>query len=350
VSVRRLLFVLPDLEYSSVAAQAVQLVLALPGDSFERRVFVLGKAGPWADTLRSAGVIVEAPGRGRLFDLRPLARLRALGREYAPDVVHVFGMSPLRAVALAGFKGRLIASPCPRQSFARSWLRRVDGWLLHRAHHVVAFGQTEAERCRLLGVDPALIVTVQPAVRAETAAMPEEKRRYLLCIGPLEMHKGFQDAVWAFDIVRYIHPDLHLVLVGDGPERDRLPVFIDGLKATHFVHFTGPVPEVFSLLRGATMVWSPGRVETGTQVALEAMAAGTPVIAARFPRLSEIIVDGETGFLVPPGDKPMLARQTQLLLTDVTLRQRMGEAARRRAEAQFRPETLAESCASLYKG
>jgi glycosyltransferase involved in cell wall biosynthesis len=351
LSVRRILFVLDHLSYSSHAAQARLLALTLPAGGWERRVFVTGKGGPWSSTLVEAGVPVEAPGRGRWFDLHPLARLRSVVREFAPDAVHVFGASALHYVALTGFKGRLVASPCPRHDFGRSRLRWLDGWLLRKAHHVVAFGAEEAERCRRWGVDATRLVTVNPAVRAEsTDTAGEVSRPYLLCVGPLEMNKGFQDAVWAFDILRYIHPDLHLYLVGEGPERERLPVFIDGLEATDFVHFSGPVPTVFPYLRGAAAVWSPGRVETGSQVVLEAMAAGVPVVAARFPRLAELIVDGETGFLVPPDDKPRLARQTQVLLTDPALRARMGEAARRRAEERFRPETLAETCATLYKG
>jgi glycosyltransferase involved in cell wall biosynthesis len=351
VSVRRLLLVVPSLEYGSVAAQAVELALALPAGEFERRVFVLGRVGPWAEKLTRAGVEVDAPGRGRMFDLRPLARLRALAREYAPDAVHVFGMRALRVAVIAGFTGRLVVSPCPRQDFDRSWLRRLDSWLLRRAAHVVAFGETEAERCRSLGAEAARLVTVNPAVSAEPeTGEPVGWKRYLLCVGPLQMHKGFQDAVWGFDIIRYIHPDLHLVLVGEGPDRGRLPVFIDGLKTTGFVHFTGQVAEVLTLLRGAEMLWSPGRVETGTQAVLEAMAAGVPVVASRFPRLAELVVDGVTGFLVPAEDKAMLARRTQELLTDPALRRRMGEAGKVRAEDEFSPARVAETCARLYKG
>jgi len=348
VIVRKLLCVIPDLEYGSVAAQCVQLLLALPAAQFERRVCVLGRSGPWAEKLRQAGVTIDAPGRGRLFDLKPLVTLRGLMSGYAPDVVHVWGRSALRFVALSGFKGRLVASPCLRPDFQRSWLRRLDGWLLRRASHVVAFGEVEAERCRALGCSGKLVV-VRPAVKLEESTASSRQHRFILCIGRLEANKGFSDAIWAHDILRYVHPDLHLIIAGMGPERERLLQFAADVESTQQVELIGEVAEVASLLKQAEVVWSPGRVETGTQVVLEAMAAGKPVVAGRHPRLAELVVDGETGWIVPAEDKTALARQTQLLLSDPALRARMGEAARNRVSQHFTPEALAESLARVYK-
>jgi glycosyltransferase involved in cell wall biosynthesis len=352
--VRKVLFLVSNLEYNSVAAQLVQLAVSLPGEQFERRVCVLGRSGAWAEKLRQAGVTVDAPGHARLFDLKPVALLRRLVRSFAPDVLHAWALPALRAVTLSGFRGRVIASPCPRSDFARSWLRRLDGQLLRRASQVVALGETEAQRCRALGVDTSRIVIVPPAVTVEPPAIPIsgelEGVRFLLCVGPLDLHRGGHDAVWAHDILQFVYPDLHLVFLGAGPERQRLESFAADIKTARLVHFVGEVPEVFSLMRRAEVVWVPGRTETGTQVILEAMAAGKPVVASRFPRMAELVVEGETGLLFPAEDRAALARQTQVLLGDKDLRQRMGEAARRRAKECFRPETLAETCATLYKG
>jgi glycosyltransferase involved in cell wall biosynthesis len=80
------------------------------------------------------------------------------------------------------------------------------------------------------------------------------------------------------------------------------------------------------------------------------MAAGRPVVASRLPELTEIIVDGETGFLVPPGDKTALARQTRRLLEDADLARRLGEAGRRRAAECFSLARLIQQCSGLYEG
>jgi glycosyltransferase involved in cell wall biosynthesis len=326
----------------------VQLLLALPDSEFQKRLCILGRGGPWIEKLRHAGIAVDAPGRGRLFDLKPIVSLRGLVKDYAPDIVHAWGGSTLRAIALSGYKGRLVASPCLRNDFQRSWLQRLDGWLLRRVSHVVAFGQVEADRCRAIGYDRNLVV-VQPAVKLEVSGTTRQQERIILCVGRLEAHKGFLDAIWTHDILRYVHPDLHLVIAGEGPEREYLLRFAVGMESTALVEMPGAVLDIVPHLERAELVWSPGRVETGTQVVLEAMAAGKPVVASRHPRLAELVVEGETGFLVPAEDKAALARQTQVLLSDAELCARMGEAARRRAAEQFTPKALAEAVARVYK-
>ncbi len=347
----KVLFVVPHLEYSSLAAQAMQVLLALPGEQVHRRVCVLGRAGPWADRLRHAGIEVHAAGRGRLFDLAPLAQLRRLVNEQTPDAVHAWGLSALRALALSRFRGRLIATPLAAPSVFRSWSRLLDGWLLRKANHVLALGDIDAERCSRLGVGAARLTVAHPAVSpGEGAPTPlPQSTRYLLCVGRLEPYKGFLDAIWAHDILRYVHPELRLVIVGAGPDRDRLQRFRDDVGSAATVDFVGAVEDVAPLLRGAEVVWSPGRAETGTQVVLEAMAAGKPVIASRWPRLAELIVDGETGFLVPAQDQPALARRTEQLLHDAEFRRRIGAAAQARAGG-FSVSALAECCLRLYKG
>src|SRR5438046_430717 len=73
---QRILFVIPSLEYGGDAGQLVELLKALPREQFQCRVVVLGGTGPWAERLRQDAIEVDAPGRDRLFDLRPLVRLR----------------------------------------------------------------------------------------------------------------------------------------------------------------------------------------------------------------------------------------------------------------------------------
>ena len=350
MSVQKVLSVVSSLEYGSAAAQCVYLQLALDGREFHRQVCVTGRAGPWMARLRNAGIEVDVSGRGRLFDLKPIVQLRSLVRSFAPDVLHVWGLPALRIAALSGFRGRLVVCPCLGPEFMRPWLRRLDAWLLRRADCVLALSLAEASRCLRLGIPDSCLAVLSPVVTAQPATSAVETRRFLLCIGRLEQHKGFVDAVWAHDILRQVHPDLHLVIIGEGPERERLRRFSDGLQSAAFVHLPGEVPEVFSLLHLAEVVWSPGRTETGSQVILEAMAVGKPVVASRWPSLAELVEEGVTGFLVPPEDRAVLARQTQVLLSDAALREKMGAAARQRAETFFSPQVLAELCARLYKG
>jgi glycosyltransferase involved in cell wall biosynthesis len=352
--VQRILFIIPGLDHGDAAWQLLHLVEALPGGQFQPRVFVLGRIGPWARRLEKAGVTVDAPGRGRLLDLRCLVRLRDVVREFAPAVVHAWRLPGLRAAGASGFRGRLVVSPFLQPGEERSWLRPLDRWFLRKTYRMVAFGAVDAARCAALGGSGARVLTVSPGVppvalppRVPVPGVPDEGR-VILCAGPLEMKRGFQEAIWALDILRYPHPDLRLVLAGNGPDRPRLEHFVAGLRTSTSVHFVPGVDDLLPLLSRAEVVWAPGRMEVGTDVVLEAMAAGRPVIASHWPRLAELVQDGQTGFLIPPGDKTTLAQKTHALLTDQALSRQMGDAARRRAREDFRLDALAEACSRVY--
>jgi glycosyltransferase involved in cell wall biosynthesis len=155
--------------------------------------------------------------------------------------------------------------------------------------------------------------------------------RILLGVGPLEAGKGFRDAVWAFDILRYLYDDLILVLIGAGSEQPNLVDFARAIGARPRVHFLGPLAEVGSWIDRAEIVWVPSLTRGGVNVTLEAMAIGRPVVATKVSGLSDVIVDGVTGFLVPPGDKTALARKTRTLLDDPSIRTRMSSAGKERA-------------------
>ncbi len=348
------LFVIGSLEYSGAARQLSLLAAGLPRDSFRVRVAVLGTETPWAAALRSEGIEVEALGWRRPFDLLPFRALRRLIRSMRPDVLHVWGATALRTVVLTGSQpaNRLVAS-CSLSFSSR--MNRLDRWLLQRAQGVIAFGAAEAERYRRLGVAETRLSIVSPAMPVPTGAVkPAElpgitsNDRVLLGLGPIEQHKGFREAVWTFDILRHLYDDVHLVLAGDGMDLPRVERFARQIDVRDHVHFLGGCAEPASLLHRAEVVWVPSLRGGGVCTALEAMAAGRPVVASCLPDLAEIVVDGETGFLVEPNNKAALARKTRLLLDDPAERQRMGESGRQRVRKHFSVNRLVESCARRY--
>jgi glycosyltransferase involved in cell wall biosynthesis len=166
-------------------------------------------------------------------------------------------------------------------------------------------------------------------------------------VGPLEASKGIKDAVWAFHILGFLFPDLYLLLVGEGPERERLDRLAAGLFPERMISL-GSLPDYGKVLGRAEVVWVPSLKPRGYNVALEAMAAGKPVVASRLPGLTEIVQDAETGYLIPVGDKVSLARKTRLILDDPNVRLRMGEAGRRRARERFSLDSLVQTYVKLY--
>ncbi|MCI0455573.1 MAG: glycosyltransferase [Gemmataceae bacterium] len=346
----KILFVTPGTEPDGAATQLSLLARRLPRSRFEGQVCTLGPEGHLATTLRAEGVAVASLGWSRWLDPLPLWRLRRLVRDFQPDVIHAIRLPALRALALAvGRPERRLVVSRPLPSSGKA-LGRIDRWLLGRADRIIVRGPAEADRCLAAGLPAAKLVLIPPGVEPPSPMSATlEPGRAVVCAGRLEAHKGYRDAVWAFDVLRYLYDDLRLLLVGDGPERCPLQRFVGRIRATGRVEFAGTRSDASALMASAEMVWVPSLADGGVGSALEAMAAGRPVVASRLPALAEVVLDGETGLLVPPGDKIELARQTRRLLNDPALARQLGESGRERAACAFAPEAAAERTAEVYE-
>ncbi len=351
----RLLYLIPDLDHGGLARQLCLLASHLPADRFETHVVVLGGPSPWVDELRRAGLDVSLLGWSRPFDLGPFLVLSRLLQAYRPDIIHVWGALALRGLCLAGGPGsaRVFLTGLLPALGKPFWL---DRWLWGKKSVVIALGENEAQRYRGLGMDASRLAVVWPGVATPVLkeeslpALPglPEQARVIVAVGPFRPHKGHRDAVWTVDILHYLYPDLHLVLVGDGPERERIRRFRDGIQLTDRVHFAGVCPSVLPWLQRAELVWVLSQGASGVNVALEALAAGKAVVGSSVPALAEIIEDGTTGLLARPGDKPDLARQSRLLLDDAAWRQALADAGAETVRRRFSVAGLVEGCVRLY--
>jgi glycosyltransferase involved in cell wall biosynthesis len=349
----RILFVISELTYHGAAKQLILLAKQLVPARFERRVCVLGKAGPWADTLRAEGVIFDVLNWRWQLDLPAYGRLRHLLRAYQADLLHIWGLPVLRTVSLAGGlgTGRLVVS-LPLRARGEH-LRWWDGWLLRRAEWVTVASPVEAVKWRGLEIDVGRLAVIPPGVDMIECSGVEGSNllppRTILCVGPLKPGKGFRDAIWVLDILRHLHSDLQLAFVGSGPDRPAIERFAHDARVADRVHFLGDCADLPALLARAELVWAPSRAASGVNAVLEAMAAGKPVVASELPEMAEIVVSGETGYLTPPGDQAAFARQTRVLLDDADLRRRMGEAGRHRALERFSAAAMARAFTDLYE-
>jgi glycosyltransferase involved in cell wall biosynthesis len=349
--VTKLLYIIPSLDYSGSARKVTLLAAGLPRERFEVRVVVLGVTAPWVDSLREAGVAVEVLGWKRPFDLLPLMALRRFLHRFQPVVIHAWSQQLLRVLALAGVGAtpRIFVSDVLQPGERLTWWDRL--WL-RNVKCVIAFSAGEAESYRRNGiasqtVPPGIDVAPEPAA-ASLAIDSLPTGHLILGVGPIEMHKGFRDAVWALDILQYLYEDIQLDVVGEGRDQARVAHFAQAVGATRRVHFLGPIADLGPLWSRASVFWAPSLLGGGVCATLEAMAAGRPVVGTRVPGLNEIIVDGVTGYLVKPGDKAGLARQTRLLLDNPDLAAAMGEAGRRRVVEHFTATRMVHECERLY--
>src|SRR5581483_746525 len=133
-----------------------------------------------------------------------------------------------------------------------------------------------------------------------------------------------------------------------GPERDRLAAFAAEHRMSDRVHLLLKRDDVPDLNAAADVFCMPSLWEGLPLALLEAMLAGKAIVASAASGIHEAIADGEQGLLVPPGDDAALAHALGKVLLDPNLRARLGEAARRRAEAEFTIERMADRYERLY--
>lgn len=366
----RVLHVIPDLEYCGAATQLYWLAARMPRERFDVRVCALGSEGPVAVRLRLAGVPIKALGWTRLFDVVKLGRLRREIRSFHPDVIHAWRWTSLRFVKCAAWTSghKIVASAVSSASCETSYCAPADRWLMRRVAAVVANSRREADqlRCmsnsrlmrrfaqpanRIIHIEPGMAVLDKPhhASKLRQKLGVNAAARMIVCIGPLKRDGGFQEAIWALEILRYLYEDLHLVIVGKGADRPRLEQFVEKASGHEQVHFLDTVEDLGECLTQAEVVWVPSRRATGAMVALEAMAAGRPVVASRLPHLAEVVEDARTGLLFPSGDKVALARQTRRLLDDSERRRQLGQAGLQRVQTHFPLAKMIDSFAKLYE-
>jgi glycosyltransferase involved in cell wall biosynthesis len=230
------------------------------------------------------------------------------------DLVHAHWL-PSGAVALATGKPFVVQLWGTDVELAR-WMRGVARRVLSRARLTICASNALAEAARELGAGEVCVIPSAvelPEQVGEPAEPPE-----VLFVGRLSSEKGILELVQAAE-------GMTLTVAGDGPLRAQVT------GALGFV----PHHELPPLYERAAVVAVPSHREGFGVACAEAMAHGRPVVASAVGGLLDLVVDGETGLLVPPRDVPALRSALESLLGDAGLRGRMGEAGRQRIREHF---------------
>lgn len=292
----------------------------------------------------------------------PLAlRVLAAARSASADVVHThhFRSTPSRLAAL-GARARL---PGPR---SRTRVVTTDhglgraGRLLPRLFD--RFLTVSRYSATTLDVPPARArVVYGGADPARFRPEPDQPRSGVLFVGRLTPHKGLDRLIQA--LPRRAELAIHGTIGHDpSPPESGYPQHLRDLARGRQVRFHGPAaePELPGLYRRAAVFALPSVDRTcyGRPVAisellglsvLEAMASATPVVASRIGGLPEVVTDGETGFLVEPGDVAALHDRLATLLGDPRLARRLGDNARAAVVDRFTWDACADRCVAAYR-
>lgn len=261
----------------------------------------------------------------------------------------------------------------PAVAVSRGWTGedrkvRLYEWLdrrhLRLMDHVVCVSDGQAEKVRRWCRVPESKLSVirnsarlaafdhtDPAASSKLlACFPSDTRPSLVvaAAGRLSPEKGFGVLVEAAARICRDHPTAGVAIFGDGGLRSELDRRIAELGLSGRVVLPGFRTDLDSLLPAADVVVLPSFTEGLPNVALEASAAGVPVVATAVGGTPEVVADGETGFLVPPGSPEAIAAKVSHLLNDPAARIRLGTAGRRRMHELFTFDAQATAYLRLF--
>jgi glycosyltransferase involved in cell wall biosynthesis len=296
-----------------------------------------------------------------------MAAIWRLCRRKRYDVIHVHWPLPL---ALFGWAAQRARPARLVTTFYGVELRWVKGalpflkgflaWAARRSDRVVAISNYTAGELRELADVPIEVIpyTISLPEAAPAPSMSQDGTGPVLFVGRLVERKGVAHLVEAIARLAGGSVGPRLEIVGDGPERTGLEALAQRLGVADRVVFRGKIPPAelqASYARAAVCVLpsvldARGDTEGLGVVLLEAMNHGTPVIASRIGGIPDIVEDGVSGLLVPPGDADALAAALRRLRDDPALARRLGEAGRRRLREQFSWPAIVQRWLDLYTG
>jgi len=290
----------------------------------------------------------------------------ALGGGWTPEVVHAHDWLVAHpATALAEFFDVPIVSTVHATEAGRhsGWVsgpisrqvHAVESWLARESDALIACSASmAAEITELFGPGLSQISVIPNGI--DSSRWPFAPRRAhdgppeLLYFGRLEYEKGVHDAIAALPRIRRTHPGTTLTVAGDGTQQDWLVEVARKHKVLKAVRFVGRTDhdELLRLLHSTDVAVLPSHYEPFGIVALEAAAAGAPLVTTDVGGLGEAVIDGRTGLSCPPRDVPALAAAVCAALSDTAAAQRRAVTARERLTSDFDWHTVAAHTAQVY--
>jgi glycosyltransferase involved in cell wall biosynthesis len=312
-------------------------------------------------------------------DLSALWRLWRELRRLRPDICHV-GMP--KAGLLGGLAAWLARVPCRLYTLYGLRLETLHGWkralltwaercACAAAHQVICVGGglrrqaiglrlAREEHCTLLptqspnGIDPRCFEATA-VLRASADSIRQrfgipQSATVIGFVGRLTRDKGVHELVEAFEHLKHAYPELHLLLVGSYEEGDPVPFSTRGkIRIEPRIHRAGHIEDIAPYYHAMDIVALASHREGLPTTVLEAGAAGKPVVGSTATGMSDAVVHGRTGLLIPVGDIPRLSDAFTRLLDDTEYASALGLAGHDYVASQFQQERLWSDLTELYR-
>lgn len=318
---------------------------------------------PWKDALVPAledlGVSVTCIGGNRGFDPLTAVRFRKLLAEFRPTLVHAH-------LPATGILARLVAGRVPvvytEHNIADSYrqpTRTLNRMTYGRNTSVIAVSNAVGESLEgFPGPAPIVIengvsVTVdEERARAARAELGLDDEPLLVHVGNIRPHKGHQNLTEAAVHLFAAHPTVHVVSIGGEKfpgDLDRVRAEATRLGVDGRLRFLGSRPDALDFVAASDMFVNPADVEGLPVAILEAQAMGKPVVATAVGGVPSVVIDGETGRLVPPKEPAALATAILDVLGDPEKMASFGKGGRELVEEKYGLARMIERYEALYR-
>ncbi len=343
----KVMFLITSMPVGGAETLLVNLVRRMDSERFSPMICCLKEKGPLGEEIADEFPVFENMISHK-WDVRVVGRLAKLFRDQEVDAIVTVGAGDKM------FWGRLAARqarvPVVLSALhSTGWpdgVGRLNRWLTGITDGFIAVAEPHGEFLVDFEKFPRDKVTVIPnGVDTDRFRFDPEKRdawRKTYGIGgeapvlgivaalrPEKNHSLFLHA--AGKLLRK-NPECHFLIVGDGPQRDMLESIVGENKLESKVHFTGSQSDIEGLLSAMDVFVLTSHNEASPVSILEAMACGRPVVATNVGSVSGSVLDGNTGYLVEPGDADAIASRLESLTVDIDSRKKFGERARRHVE------------------
>jgi glycosyltransferase involved in cell wall biosynthesis len=282
-------------------------------------------------------------------------------RRLRPDVVHTWDTVPgmFGAVAM-GLP--LVAGRYRIDRWKPAWEWEIERRFMRHAARIVTNSESVRAWCAFCGLPADTIVVVPSGV--EPARMSNLSREALLrelklpgdarligVVARLVPEKRVKDLIWAADLLRVLHDNLRLLVIGDGPLRQQLEEYARLASDLEHIRFLGTGNDVWRITPHLNVLWDASESAGQSAAILEAMAAGVPVIASDTRTNRELVVEDATGYLIRLGTRAgraARARLTDRIFNDQVVSARLNEGAQKRAFEIFNAERMVLQYLEVY--
>lgn len=301
-------------------------------------------------------------------DLNAVHALRRILKEEDAHVIHAHGLKAalITAPALLWSRRRRFiftahnSLPVPEYPVGRWGASLIQRWLFRGMDTIISVSDSVREQllryvpeAKVLTIHNGISPSMYGQITAEVSRAEANLSSQDMVVGTVARlipAKGIATLLEAVSLIIKILPGLRLVVVGDGPQRQKLERYAQGLGLGNQAQFLGHREDVPRLMAGWNCFALPSLSEGFSLSVLEAMASRLPVVASDLPALREAVVPERGGFLVLPGSAPDFAAALLHILKAPDKAKAMGEFNRERVDAVFDAARMVRCVHSLYEG